>query len=153
MTFTSTAKFTETRHDNQRIQVLVRRGRFKNQSNYPLRQDGRIHQYCPFHLVDEEIDRLLKLTETYLDQGVAQEVLAAWLHHRFVQIHPFHDGNGRVARSIASLVLMEAGLLPFTVRLSDKRRYIEALKEANRGDLAPFVNFIVKQQPCEGHPP
>ena len=146
LAFTANARFTETHYGNDRIRVLIRRGRFKNQPNSPHRKDGRVHQYCPFTRVDEETNRLLKLTEAYEEQDISPEVLAAWLHHRFVQIHPFHDGNGRVARSIASVVLMKAGLLPFTVRLRDRRSYFAALEEANRGDLGPFVDFIVRQQ-------
>ena len=41
--------------------------------------------------------------------GVPLEVEAAWLHHRFTQIHPFEDGNGRVARALASLVFIPDG--------------------------------------------
>ena len=146
LAFTATAKFTEVRENNERVRVLVRRGRFKNQPNFPMRNDGRFHQYCPFLRVNDEIERLLSLTEKYEAQGIAPEVLAAWLHHRFVQIHPFHDGNGRVARSIASLVLMKGGLLPFTVRLRDRRSYFHALETANQGNLDLFVDFIVRQQ-------
>lgn len=147
LAFTATARITDTETESGRFRVLVHRGAFKNQPNYPLRKDGLVHQYCPYSRVDEEIDRLLKLTKKYQEQGdIAPEVLAAWLHHRFVQIHPFHDGIGRVARSITTLVLLKAGLLPFTVRLRDRRPYIAALEKANRGDLGPFVDFIVQQQ-------
>ena len=146
LAFTANARFTESMVGDQKIKVLIRRGRFKNQPNFPQRADKLIHQYCPFDRVDGEIDRLLSLVDKYDEQGVAPEVLAAWLHHRFVQIHPFHDGNGRVARSLASLVLMKAGLLPFTVKLRDRMAYITVLEKANRGDLVPFVHFIIDQQ-------
>jgi len=145
--FTTTARFTEQRLDDGRnIRVLVRRGRFKNQPNSPMRQDGLNHMYCPFDRVDDEIERLLALAQEYEARGIAPEVFAAWLHHRLVQIHPFHDGNGRVARSITSLVLMKAGLLPFTVRLRDRQAYFAALERANEGDLVPFVDFIIQRQ-------
>ena len=38
---------------------------------------------------------------------VAPEVEAAWLHHRFTQIHPFQDGNGRIARALATLIFVK----------------------------------------------
>jgi Fic family protein len=37
---------------------------------------------------------------------------AAWLHHRFISIHPFEDGNGRVARALTLLVLLKANYAP-----------------------------------------
>ena len=131
---TKTARFTKTvvlsSNDTHRtIDVLIRRGKFKNQPNFPTRPDGLVHQYCPVLEVDKEIDRLLELAKQYDAVGTPPEVLAAWIHHRFVQIHPFHDGNGRVARSLASLFLMKASLLPFTVKLRDRQKYFETLAE------------------------
>jgi hypothetical protein len=79
-------------------------------------------------------------------QSVPPEVEAAWLHHRFSQIHPFSDGNGRVARAIASLVLIKSGWFPLIVKREDKPRYIEALETADKGDLKPLVALFVEGQ-------
>jgi Fic family protein len=49
-------------------------------------------------------------------------VQAAWLHHRFTQIHPFADGNGQVARAIASLVFIEAGWFPLILKRDELDR-------------------------------
>ena len=68
--------------------------------------------------------------------------VAAVFHHRFVSVHPFDDGNGRVARLLMNLLLIKQGY-PFTVvRNYDRRRYYDTLRKADGGDLAPFVNFI-----------
>jgi len=68
--------------------------------------------------------------------------VAAVFHHRFVSVHPFDDGNGRVARLLMNLLLIKRGY-PFTVvRNYDRRRYYDTLRKADGGDLAPFVNFI-----------
>jgi len=68
--------------------------------------------------------------------------VAAVFHHRFVSIHPFDDGNGRVARLLMNLLLIRQGY-PFTVvRNYDRRRYYDTLRKADAGDLAPFVNFV-----------
>jgi hypothetical protein len=74
------------------------------------------------------------------------EVEAAWLHHRFAQIHPFADGNGRVARAIASLVFIKAGWFPLVVRRDDRARYIEALEKADAEDLRPLIAMFVEAQ-------
>jgi len=74
------------------------------------------------------------------------EVKAAWLHHRFTQIHPFQDGNGRVARTLESLVFLKAGLFPLVIRDADRQDYIGALKAADRGDLGPLVAIFARRQ-------
>ena len=69
---------------------------------------------------------------------------AAFLHHRFVEIHPFADGNGRVARLLSNLYLIAKGYPPVVVRTEDRARYYRFLRSADAGDLVPFTNFIAK---------
>lgn len=67
---------------------------------------------------------------------------AAMVHAIFVNIHPFIDGNGRVARLLTNLALLQSGynitIIPPVVR-SD---YIRALQDSNKNNFTPFVNFI-----------
>ena len=67
---------------------------------------------------------------------------AAWLHHRFVQIHPFEDGNGRTARLLMSHVLAKRGEPTPVITALEKPRYFDALQEADRGDLRTFVRML-----------
>ena len=68
---------------------------------------------------------------------------AALFHLRFVQIHPFTDGNGRVARLLTNLVLLKNGFPILTVIPVEKRkRYLDVLGLADRGETAPLVNFV-----------
>jgi hypothetical protein len=92
------------------------------------------------------MDRLIVFHQRHIDCGVTPEVAAAWLHHRFTQIHPFQDGNGRVARALASLVLVQADLFPLVVTRDDRVDYITALEAADAGDLRPLVDLIAKLQ-------
>ena len=87
---------------------------------------------------------LVELHLAHEAQGVAPEVEAAWLHHRFTQIHPFQDGNGRVARALASLVLLRAGWFPLVVTRDERDEYIGALESADSGDLAPLIDLVVR---------
>ena len=109
------------------IEVPLVRGDWKTQPNSPTRE-GVTFGYCPPEHVASEIDRLIKLHLEHEKAGVTPEVEAAWLHHRFSQIHPFQDGNGRVARALASLVLVRGGLFPLVVTRDDKTAYLDALK-------------------------
>ena len=77
---------------------------------------------------------------------VAPEVDAAWLHHRFVQIHPFQDGNGRLARALATLIFIKADWLPLVVRDDERDKYIDALEAADDGDLKHLVAFFAGLQ-------
>ena len=93
------------------LQVPLRRGVWKQRPNNPQREDGSVHEYCPPEHVASEMDRLMEMHEDHLEQGVPPEVEAAWFHHRFTQIHPFQDGNGRVARALATLVFLREGVV------------------------------------------
>lgn len=88
----------------------------------------------------------LRLLNEYIERGVQPEMLAAWAHAVFVQIHPYTDGNGHVARALTSQILEHHGLLPFVVRLSEKPEYIQAVDAANFGDLDKLVSFILAAQ-------
>ncbi len=122
--------------------VPLLRGAWKRLPNNPVRPDGSLHEYCPPEHVDSEMDRLLDLHREHLERGVPPEVEAAWLHHRFTQIHPFQDGNGRVVRALSSLVFIKAGWFPLVVTRDHRERYIEALERADRDDLGPLVRLF-----------
>jgi hypothetical protein len=126
--------------DGRRTEIPLLRGAFKVRPNNPTRPDGQLHEYCPPEQVTAEMDRLLALlAEIPAD---LPEVRAAWLHHRFVQIHPFQDGNGRVTRALASFELIRGGLFPMIVERHDRDlRYIPALERADAGDLRPLVEL------------
>jgi prophage maintenance system killer protein len=105
-----------------------------------------VHQYCPPEHAASQMDRLLQMHHEHAPRGVGVEVEAAWLHHRFARIHPFADGNGRVARSIASLVFIKVGWFPLVVKRDDRARYIEALEKADAEDLRPLIAMFVEAQ-------
>ena len=127
------------------IEIELIKGAWKKQANHPAR-DGVTYTYCPPEQVDSEMERLIAIHAGHVEKAVPSEVQAAWLHHRFTQIHPFQDGNGRVARAIASLVLVKNGLFPLVVTRDDRARYIDALEQADDGDIKPLIDLIAKLQ-------
>ena len=78
--------------------------------------------------------------------------IAVRLHHKLVQIHPFPNGNGRVSRLMADLVLrkLEGKTLYWgdtnLVDVSEvRRKYIDALRKADAGDYTDLLNFTLKK--------
>lgn len=124
----------------------LEKGKYKTLPNNPSRPDGPVHEYCPPEHVASEMDELLRMYAAHQSREIPPEAEAAWLHHRFAQIHPFADGNGRVARAIASLVFIKAGWFPLIVKRDDWTRYIEALEKADGGDLKTLVAIFVEAQ-------
>ena len=73
----------------------------------------------------------------------------AEFHHQLVLVHAFTNGNGRHAREITDLLLIQQGQIPFTwggtsltVPSDLRRRYIDALHAADDGDYALLVEFV-----------
>lgn len=74
--------------------------------------------------------------------------LAVRFHHRLVSIHPFANGNGRLARLVADRLVVQLGGQRFGWGQTDlaalgevRRLYITALQEADRGNLEPLLRF------------
>jgi len=68
--------------------------------------------------------------------------LAAWAHYKIVHIHPFIDGNGRTARLLMNLILIQNGYPPAVILNVDRQKYYRALKDADREKYNGFMNFI-----------
>lgn len=71
-------------------------------------------------------------------------VLAANMHEKFVSIHPFIDGNGRTARLVMNLILVQHGYPIANIKGDNdmRLRYYQALEQASSGDNTAFVEFI-----------
>jgi Fic family protein len=79
-----------------------------------------------------------------LDAAILKAVLA---HLMLVTIHPFPDGNGRVARLLMNAILLRNGWPWLTIREQDRRQYFEAVRAAQLdGDARPFGKFIIEQE-------
>ena len=125
-----------------RIQIPLRRGEWKIRLNNPRRADGHVHEYCPPEQVQAEIDQLFAFHDGRSGLGLAPEVEAAWLHHEFVRIHPFQDGNGRVSRLLMAFAYAKAGEFPPIVHAQNKLDYITGLEAADCGNFMTFVTYL-----------
>lgn len=126
------------------VQVKLLRGEWKKLPNNPTRSEGELHEYCPPEHVAMEMDNLLEWHKVHMELRVPIEVEAAWFHHRFTQIHPFQDGNGRIARALASLIFLRAGWFPLVVDRDHRIQYINALEDADVGNLSTLINLFTQ---------
>jgi len=70
---------------------------------------------------------------------------AARIHQRFVDIHPFIDGNGRTARLLLNLYLMRNGYPPVIILRAERLKYIRTIMQSRaENDIPPFANFVAK---------
>ncbi len=127
-----------------KIQLL--KGDYKKHENNPTR-NGVKALYCPPVQVDSEMEQLVNLYGEEMEKGTHPLIVATWFHHAFTTIHPFQDGNGRVARLLASLIFIKAGYFPFTVLRQESRvRYIDGLEAADEGNPQPIVEYFAQVQ-------
>lgn len=123
-----------------RFEIPLLKGAFKQQPNNPRRPDGSVHEYCPPLHVEAEMDNLVSWLSSYGSEDPI--IVAAWFQHRFTQIHPYQDGNGRVARALTTLLLLRADLLPMVIDRDLRVDYINALESADAGDLSPLASLF-----------
>ena len=64
-------------------------------------------------------------------------------HRRLVDIHPFNDGNGRMARLVMNLILIRGGYPPVSVRPEDRLEYIHSLQQEQAGQGAESFNALL----------
>lgn len=70
--------------------------------------------------------------------------LSALCHHQLVYIHPFFDGNGRTARLLMNLLLMQKGYPLVVILKNDRKKYYQVLTKADKKDYTSFLQFIVQ---------
>ncbi len=141
-------EFAEGRDQfGNKTKIPLIKGRFKERENNPTREDGTTILYCPPEHVEAEMDRLIEIYNELCEQNVNSLIIATWVHHAFTTIHPFQDGNGRVVRLIASLILIKSNFFPITVlREEAKVKYIQALEEADEGKPQKLVTYFAEIQ-------
>jgi Fic family protein len=77
-------------------------------------------------------------------EGLDMISLATLFHHRFVWIHPFFDGNGRTVRLAMNLLLLRNGYPPAIILRADRKKYYEALNQANNGQYKKLQLLMIQ---------
>lgn len=132
--------------DGQTTRRLIKVGDYKEHPNSVRLQNGEIFDYASPQETPILMGELIKwLREEEQKEELHPAVLAALFHYKFVRIHPFDDGNGRVSRLLMNYVLLKNDLPPIVVKSSDKSNYLIALRRGDSGDLDAFIAYVLSQ--------
>ncbi|WP_439490832.1 Fic family protein [Algoriphagus sp.] len=129
--------------DGQRTKRWIQVGQYKSVPNHVLTKTGEIFRFAS---PEETPSQMHDLIEWYRDESTQPNVtpilLAAEFHYRFIRIHPFDDGNGRLARILMNFILIHFGYPPLIIKTEDKLNYFAALRQADAGIIEPFFEYI-----------
>jgi cell filamentation protein with helix-turn-helix transcription regulator cueR len=111
---------------------VIHAGQYKTRPNSVLTRYGDRFEYAS----PEETPALMSdLVDWYNDAEASGEYtpveLAALFHYRYIRIHPFEDGNGRIARLMVNYILARHGWPMIVVRSYDKWKYLDALHKSD----------------------
>jgi Fic family protein len=139
---TYTAYFDDGSGGLTPIEVSLPKGIYKDRPNHVIRRDGTAVAYAPVNDTEPEMRRLIEEAQGELFSHAHPVLQAAYIHYGLTHIHPFSDGNGRVARALASLFSYRSIGLPVIIYSDRKLPYLQALEAADRGELADFVGYL-----------
>jgi len=130
----------------------IRVGQYKTTPNHVLTQTGEIHYYADPLEVPRLMSELAQYIAVHLDVAVDENKrpafhpvwIAANVHHKLTQIHPFDDGNGRMARWVMNLILLRYGYFMTVITHERRNEYYAALAEADAGNTSAFVAFVAE---------
>lgn len=132
--------------DGQPTRRQINPGTYKEHSNSVRLQNGEMFHYASPAETPLQMGELIEWFRVEEEKGELHPVaLAALLHYKFVCIHPFDDGNGRISRLLMNYVLLRNNLPPVVIKSSDKKGYLFALNQADTGNLDAFIEYIVAQ--------
>ena len=138
--YDSPAKTAEGLPTTKRIAL----GEYKTSPNHVKTSTGEIHYYASPEETPVKMHELMDWYEEVGRYDISPIIIAALFHHKFVEIHPFDDGNGRLSRILMNLILMQSGYPPVVVKTDDRTNYYSLLNRADVGNSWPFVEYVVE---------
>lgn len=119
-------------------------GKYKSTPNSVRLRNGEIHEYASVESTPGLMTDLLDWYRQH-QESMHPAQLAALFHYKLVCIHPFDDGNGRVARLIMNYIFLKNGYPPVIIKSVDKENYLTALQKADTGNQLAIIEYIEKQ--------
>ena len=145
--------------DGTTTTYTIHAGRYKTRPNSVITATGEKFEYASPEETPALMTALVEWYNKEADKGELSAIeLATLFHYRYIRIHPFEDGNGRIARLLVNFILLRAGYPMIIVRSSDKESYLSALNKcdvnvgltpslganAKLEQITPFVGYMAK---------
>ena len=143
--------------DGTNTSYVVHAGQYKTRPNSVITPTGERFEYAsPEETPALMTDLLLWYNQAEKEGAMSPIELASLFHYRYIRIHPFEDGNGRISRLIVNYILYRHGYPMIVVRTKDKKNYLEALSksdtsvgkvpsegaQATMEQIKPFANYL-----------
>ncbi|MFK7799045.1 MAG: Fic family protein [Aureispira sp.] len=141
-------------YDNSKEKdVEINPGHWKTTPNYLLTPTREKLEFLSPEAVPAAMNELINWVNNHLHQNTLNRHnkkkyqlhplrVACGFHKRFIDIHPFGDGNGRMARILMNLILMQQGYMPAIVYLEQRQEYYSALNTSTFEDISPLASYI-----------
>lgn len=151
--------YTEYRQlpDGTNFSYVVHAGQYKTRPNSVITPTGERFEYASPEETPALMTDLLQWYNQAEAEGTMSPIeLASLFHYRYIRIHPFEDGNGRISRLIVNYILYRHGYPMIVVRTKDKKNYLAALSncdavvgkipsdgaQASLEQTKPFVDYM-----------
>ena len=138
---------------------VVHAGCYKTRPNSVITKSGEVFEYASPEETPALMSDLLQWYNDEAKNGTLTPVeLVALFHYRYIRIHPFEDGNGRIARLLVNYILLRKDYPMIVIKSADKDNYLNALStcdgftgttpsdgaHADIAQIQPFVSYIEK---------
>ena len=131
--------------DGQPTRKQIFPGQYKNQPNHVRTATGEIFKFALPEETPAKMRELMEWFRENIESHPASIVsFLAELHHRFIFIHPFDDGNGRIVRLWINYALMRFGYPPVVIKSEDREGYIAAIQKADTGNIEALAVYLGK---------
>ncbi|MHC1708567.1 MAG: Fic family protein [Bacteroidales bacterium] len=132
--------------DGQPTKKRISIGQYKTTPNHVKTNTGEIFYFATPEETPAKMEELMVWYNENKDNKDIHSILfATEFHYRFIRIHPFDDGNGRIARLIMNFLLLGKGYPPAIIKTEEKGDYFATLQLADSGQLEYFFNYVCIQ--------
>ena len=129
--------------NGQLIERAISLGDYKTIPNNVRTSTGETYFFTPPEQVKQAMGDLIDWYRAKEREGEHPITIAATFHYRFVRIHPFDDGNGRMARLLMNLILIKHGYTVAMILREERTEYLGKLEQADKTeDLTEFINYV-----------
>ena len=129
--------------NGQLIERPISLGEYKTIPNNVRTSTGETYFFTPPEQVKQAMSDLIDWYRARERGGEHPIIVAATFHYRFVRIHPFDDGNGRMARLLMNMILIKHGFTVAMIRQDNRDEYLDRLEQADKTeDLTAFIDYI-----------